>query len=76
VRTGDKTQITITQPDGSVFANKKITQKKNQARRYHFVGRQNTQGRFMTGEWTAKALVHRPDTGERQTITRTIRLTD
>ena len=71
-RTGDKTHLIITQPDGTVFRDKKFTQKKNQARRSYFIGDKNSKGRFMTGTWTAKAIIHRPDTDERQEITKTI----
>ena len=75
-RTGDETHITMTRPDGTLFTEQRITQEKNQARRYHYIGRKTSKGNLMVGEWTAEAVVYRPDTGERKKITRTVTLAD
>ena len=73
-RASDEIHLTITQPDGELFSEQKITQKKTQARRHYYIGRKNSKGRFMSGNWTARAIIHRPDTGEHQTVTREITL--
>jgi len=73
-RINDDIQLTITQPNGEIFAQQNIKQKKTQARQYYFTGRKNSKGPFMTGQWTAEAIIKRPYTEERQVITREINL--
>lgn len=75
-RAKDEIHLTILQPDGETFTEQNITQERTQARRHYFIGRKNSKGRFMTGKWTAKAVILRPDTGERQEITRVIDLSE
>ena len=75
-RVEDEIQLTIVQPDGRIFSERKITQKKTRARQNFYIGRKNPSGEFMTGTWTAEAQVLRPDTGERQQIKRTVTLVD
>ena len=73
---GDKVELIITRPDGSEFARQTITQKNTKARQSYFAGRKNSKGRFMPGAWNAKAVITRPDTGERQDVSRTITFGD
>ena len=70
-RQGDKINLSVSRPDGSVFASQDIDQEKTRARQHYFTGKRNTKGRFMTGTWTAKATITRKDTGKTQTLTRT-----
>lgn len=67
---GDRIDLTITRPDGSVFHKLSVVQKTTKARQNYFTGRKNSKGRFMAGTWRAKAVVTREDTGEVQTLER------
>ena len=63
-RAEDEIQLTIMQPDGRIFSERKITQKISRARQNFYIGRKNSEGEFMTGIWTAEASALRPDTGK------------
>ena len=73
-RAGDRVELTIRQPDGQVFRENTILQDRTKARQAYFIGRKNSKGRFMSGQWSAEATVYRKDTGERQRAERKITL--
>ena len=73
-RAGDRVELIIRQPDGQVFRENTILQDRTKARQAYFIGRKNSKGRFMSGQWSAEATVYRKDTGERQRAERKITL--
>lgn len=73
-RLGDEIKLTITEPDGTLFSEQNIAQERNRARQYYFTGHRNSKGTFMTGKWTATASILRPETGEHETVTRTVNI--
>ena len=59
LRAGDLLNLTITAPDGSVFAQKLIPLEKAKARYFAFIGKKNSSGKLAAGNYTARVEVQR-----------------
>lgn len=61
-REDDNILLTITAPDGSIFARNNVAQKKNRARQLYYLGREITSARALQkGEYKGKVVLTRKD---------------
>ncbi len=70
VRTGDRISLSISDPSGHVIATNEVTQDKDRARQFLYVGRKGEKG-FAPGSYKGTASVRR-DGKDGQPVTRTI----
>ena len=64
VQEGDFITMTITAPDGSVFAERDITQPKTRARQFYFVGKRTEDASLMSGIYTGTVEYRREKQNE------------
>lgn len=70
VREGDSADISITAPDGTVFAQKNTVQDKTRARQMYYIGRKIREtAPLQTGTYVGKITVTRKDGAARKTFT-------
>lgn len=61
LREGDRVTLSITAPDGAIFAQKTLTLEKAKASYFAFIGKKNSSGAPTVGEYTARAAITRGD---------------
>jgi len=59
LRAGDVLALSITAPDGSLFAEKSTTLDKSKASYFAFIGKKNSAGKFATGNYMARVTMTR-----------------
>lgn len=72
LREGDRLALSLTAPDGSLFAQKSLTLDKAKASYFAFIGKKNSSGALAVGEYTARATITR---GNEKPITRSRMIT-
>jgi len=75
LRAGDVLTLTLTAPDGQVFATRSITNEKPLAAYFGFIGKKNSSGKLAVGEYVGRMNLMRADAPIAQSATR-VKITD
>lgn len=77
VQEGDNITMTVTDPNGDVFANRDIVQDKTRARQFYFVGKRIPNNLIFPGTYTGKVVITRKaadGTATTRDITKTVQI--
>lgn len=74
IRAGDTVKQTLLGPDGRVLSEREVVQKKNQIRRFLWIGKKRPEGRWPAGEYTGRTTVTPTDGKARGAYVKDVRI--
>lgn len=74
IRTGDTVKQILLGPDGKVLAEREVVQKKNQIRRFLWIGKKRGTGKWPAGKYTGRTTVTPADGNPQETQIKEIRI--
>lgn len=74
IRTGDTIRQTLHGPGGRLLAEREVVQKKNQIRRFMWIGKKRGAGRWPAGDYTGRTTVTPAEGSGRRTLHKEVRI--